>query len=125
MTCQEAERLVFPYIRDELDGDTVEAFLEHIDSCEACSEELEICFTVDVGLKKLDSGTGAYDIAGDLERKLEDSYDEIKRMWSFRMFKYSAATLGLMGLALTFLVQCRVWWQQGIFYGDREGNNWF
>ena len=25
MTCQEAERLVFPYIRDELDGDTVEA----------------------------------------------------------------------------------------------------
>ena len=115
MTCQEAERLVFPYIRDELDGDTVEAFLEHIDSCEACSEELEICFTVDVGLKKLDSGTGAYDIAGDLERKLEDFYDEIKRMWSFRMFKYSAATLGLMGLALTFLVQCRVWWQQGIF----------
>ena len=35
MTCQEAERLVFPYIRDELDGDTVEAFLEHIDSCKA------------------------------------------------------------------------------------------
>ena len=54
MTCQEAERLVFPYIRDELDGDTVEAFLEHIDSCEACSEELEICFTVEMCIR--DSG---------------------------------------------------------------------
>lgn len=115
MTCQEAERLVLPYIRDELDGDTVEAFLAHIDSCEACSEELEIYFTVDVGLKKLDEGTGAYDIAGELERKLENSYEEVKSMWNFRMFKYSAATLGFMGLMVTFLVQCRIWWQQGLF----------
>lgn len=33
MTCQEAERLVTPYIRDELSGDELEAFLNHIDEC--------------------------------------------------------------------------------------------
>ena len=41
MTCQEAERLVTPYIRDELSGDELEAFLNHIDECPNCREELE------------------------------------------------------------------------------------
>ena len=50
MTCQEAERLVTPYIRDELAGDELEAFLNHIDECPNCREELEIYFMVDVGL---------------------------------------------------------------------------
>ena len=44
MTCQEAERLVTPYIRDELAGDELEAFLNHIDECPNCREELEIYF---------------------------------------------------------------------------------
>ena len=69
MTCQEAERLVTPYIRDELSGDELEAFLNHIDECPNCREELEIYFMVDVGLKQLDNGSGTYDIAGDLENR--------------------------------------------------------
>ena len=49
MNCQEAERLVTPYIHGELDEDTLEKFLEHIETCENCQEELEIYFTVDSG----------------------------------------------------------------------------
>ena len=58
MTCQEAERLVTPYIRDELAGDELEAFLNHIDECPNCREELEIYFMVDVGLRQLDHDSG-------------------------------------------------------------------
>ncbi len=58
MTCREAERLVTPYIQDKLSGDELEAFLEHLEHCRNCQEELEIYFMVDVGLKQLDTGSG-------------------------------------------------------------------
>ena len=63
MTCKEAENLVIPYIRHELDDDVrMEEFLDHIDSCENCREELEIYYTVEAGIRQLDSVTGNYNI---------------------------------------------------------------
>lgn len=109
MTCQEAERLVTPYIRDELSGDELEAFLNHIDECSNCREELEIYFMVDVGLKQLDNGSGTYDIAGDLERKIEDSYMKVSHMWMFRVFRYAVNTLSVMAMAVMVLLQFRIW----------------
>lgn len=109
MTCQEAERLVTPYIKDELSGDELEAFLNHIDECESCREELEIYFMVDVGLRQLDYGSGTYDIAGDLERKIEDSYAKVSHMWMFRVMRYAVNTLGIMALVVTALLQFRIW----------------
>ena len=46
MTCREAERLVTPYIQDKLSGDELEAFLEHLEHCRNCQEELEIYFSL-------------------------------------------------------------------------------
>ena len=71
MTCKEAENLVMPYIRHELDVGQMEEFLEHIDTCQECREELEIYYTVFLGLRQLESGTGMYDVAGALEESLD------------------------------------------------------
>lgn len=109
MTCQEAERLVTPYIRDELAGDELEAFLNHIDECPNCREELEIYFMVDVGLRQLDHDSATYDIAGDLEHKIEESYLKVSHMWMFRMFHYAVNTLGVMAVIVTALLQFRIW----------------
>lgn len=109
MTCQEVERMVTPYINDELSGDELEAFLDHIDGCKNCQEELEIYFMVDVGLRQLDQGSGTFDIAGALERKIEDSYGKVSRMWALRTFKYAANTLSAMALIVTILLQFRIW----------------
>ena len=51
MTCQEAEKLVVPYIKDELSPMELEEFIDHIKNCPNCREELEIHYMVDVGLK--------------------------------------------------------------------------
>ena len=42
MTCQEAEKLVVPYIKDELSPMELEEFIDHIKNCPNCREELEI-----------------------------------------------------------------------------------
>ena len=109
MTCQEAERMVTPYINDELTGDETEAFLKHIETCGNCQEELEIYFMVDVGLKQLDRGYGTFDIAGALEGKIEDSYARVSRMWAFRTLRYSVNTLSVMAVAVMILLQFRLW----------------
>ena len=59
MTCVEAEKMVVPYMKDELSPTELEDFLDHIHTCENCREELEIHYMVDVGLKKLDVALGS------------------------------------------------------------------
>lgn len=108
MTCQEAERMVTPYINDELTGDELEAFLNHLEECKSCQEELEIYFMVDVGVKKLDED-GTFDIAGDLKKKIEDSYSRISFMWGLRIVKYAVNTLVVMALFVIVLLQFRIW----------------
>ena len=89
MTCREAERLVTPYIQDKLSGDELEAFLEHLEHCRNCQEELEIYFMVDVGLKQLDTGSGTFDIMGALQKRIAESYARVRRMWRFRKMEYA------------------------------------
>ena len=106
MTCREAERLVTPYIQDKLSGDELEAFLEHLEHCRNCQEELEIYFMVDVGLKQLDTGSGTFDIMGALQKRIAESY---ARVWRFRKMEYAVNTLGVMAVLVTVMLQVRIW----------------
>ena len=59
-SCREIEKMVMPYINHQLDEVQLEQFLKHIKSCSSCREELEIYYTVSLGLRQLDSGSGVY-----------------------------------------------------------------
>lgn len=113
MTCQEAEKMVIPYINDELTVSQMEDFLDHIETCANCREELEIHYMVDIGLKKLDEADATYDIVGDLRRKLEDSYSVLRRCLMFQITRYAVSTLMTMALIVTVLLQVRIWNQAG------------
>lgn len=54
MDCKTAQSLVIPYINDQLSDEETEDFLEHIENCKECYEELEIHFAVHYALQKLD-----------------------------------------------------------------------
>jgi len=113
MTCAEAEKLVIPYINDKLSLTELEDFIDHVETCEKCREELEIHYMVDVGLKKLDDDDATYDIVGDLKRKLEDSASVLKRVLAFQVAGYAVGTLMNMALLLMVLLQMRIWQQTG------------
>lgn len=109
MTCQEAERMITPYLKDELTGDELEGFLNHLEECKSCQEELEIYFMVDLGVKQLDSDNEKIDIVKDLEQKIEESYSKVTRMWFFRIFRYAVNTLMVMAVIVMILLQFRIW----------------
>ena len=116
MTCKEAESLVMPYIRHEIDIQEMEDFLEHIDGCENCREELEIYYMVEEGIRQLDSDTDTDrdNIKGDMEADIITSRQQIYRVHLLSALRYAADTLIAMSLVVMFLLQMRIWWQQGI-----------
>ena len=114
MTCKEAERLVMPYIKDELTDEELREFLEHMGSCTDCREELEIYFTVDVGIRQLDSETGNYNIKGALEAAIEQSRQRLQVIRCIKIARYAVSTVSIMALVLTVLLQCRIWMQWGL-----------
>lgn len=109
MTCVEAEKMVVPYMKDELSPTELEDFLDHIHACENCREELEIHYMVDVGLKKLDEADGTYDIVGDLKRKVAESYRSLRHISMFQITTYAVSTLTGMALIVMILLQLRIW----------------
>ena len=117
MTCKEAENLVMPYIRHELDVGQMEEFLEHIDTCQECRDELEIYYTVEVGIRQLDldTDTDRYNIKGDMESDIIASRQEIYRARFISILHYAADTLMVMSLVVMLILQARIWWQTGIF----------
>lgn len=46
LTCREAEKMVMPYIDEQLSEKGLDEFLAHIQACDSCKEELEIYYTV-------------------------------------------------------------------------------
>ena len=114
MTCKEAESLVMPYIKNELTDEELFEFLEHIEHCPECREELEIYFTVDVGIRQLDSETGNYNIKGALETAIEQSRERLEAVRLVKIVRYAVSTLSVMALINTVLLQCRIWLQSGL-----------
>ena len=80
MDCKMAQSLVIPYINDQLDDETLEGFLNHIKGCKECYEELEIYFTIQYALQKLDEdGKVSFNIQTMLNENLKASRKLVKR----------------------------------------------
>lgn len=53
MTCEEAQRLIKPYIRGELKTDVAAMFAEHISGCKCCKDELEVIYCLITAIRQL------------------------------------------------------------------------
>lgn len=54
ISCRKAESMITPYITRTLDSDDLEDFLEHVEKCSSCYNELETSFIINEGLRQLD-----------------------------------------------------------------------
>lgn len=50
MDCKEAQRLVRPFLRDELDEHVKNEFIMHVNSCKDCMEDLKLDFLITEGI---------------------------------------------------------------------------
>lgn len=113
MLCKEAQRLIVPYIKEELTDEELEKFLGHVNSCPDCMEELEIYFMVEAGIRQLDSETGSYDIKGALTSALEQSGQRLRVVRLVKIVKYAVSALSVAAFLITVFLQYRIWLQKG------------
>lgn len=106
MDCREAQSMIVPFIEDKLSIEQKEAFLEHIEHCSSCYDELEVYFIVYSGLKQLDADTpDISDFKGELKRYIEVQKADIAHAHSkkvkFRMIvALSAVILVIVGIGI-------------------------
>lgn len=118
MTCREAQRLIMPYINGTITDEELAEFLKHIDSCPECREELEIYYTVDVGIRQLDEETGIYNIKGALETALEVSRQRVHTLYLIQTARYAVNTLCFWVILVMLIMQLRICddlWLWGLF----------
>lgn len=77
MKCKEAEKLIVPFISEEIETRDLEEFLIHIEECEQCREELSIQYLVAEGLQRLEEGS-TFDLQSELENRLDFAQSRIR-----------------------------------------------
>ena len=58
MNCQTAESMVNRYIEHDLSVNELEDFLDHVENCPSCYDELETYFIVHAAMRQLDEESG-------------------------------------------------------------------
>lgn len=97
--CLQVTKMIPAFIADELSYEDLERFMEHIEECEACREELSIQFLVEVGLNSLEAGN-----TFDLQQELNVALEEVeKRVQIYRFFRQSVFVLGCIGIAAALI----------------------
>ncbi len=100
MDCKEFEKMIPAFLENALSYKATKRFLEHVDSCPECQEELTIKVLVSEGMARLEEGS-AFDIQKELDRHIQEAH---KRIRLHKMFKYASITLEIVAFIAIVLV---------------------
>ncbi|NLL79814.1 MAG: zf-HC2 domain-containing protein [Clostridiales bacterium] len=104
MECREAERLVGKFIDDEMDSVELSDFLEHVEHCGSCMEELSIQFLVEEGMHRLEEGN-TFDLQNELLSRLDAARKQVmRRKTVFKALYYGEMAAIILILILTIVV---------------------
>jgi hypothetical protein len=96
MTCKDADKAIARFLDDDLDNRELADFLNHIETCPECKEELTIQFLVKVGMQRLEDGN-TFNLKAELDMLLRDAR---KKLLGRRYLVLTSYILELLVLAL-------------------------
>ncbi|MDO4305677.1 MAG: zf-HC2 domain-containing protein [Eubacteriales bacterium] len=105
MNCRAAEGMVMRYINHTLSIEEMEEFLEHVQSCCSCYDELETYFIVHEAIVQLDEdeGDAVLDLQHLLEQDLKKSRRYIRKKKAVRFFLAAAFVVLIAALIALFV----------------------
>lgn len=103
--CKQMEKLIPQFLDDDLDNQDLADFLNHIDNCPECKEELTIQFLVRVGMQRLEDGN-TFNLVKELERELADAKKKMHRRKTLVLISYilEIAVAALFALCLLLAI---------------------
>ena len=129
MNCLEAQRLMRPFLENQINDQTLEDFIDHIESCDSCREELELNLAVFCTLEQsqqqgtardsLRTGEGNtefdnedYNFPRKLEKRLQKARRSLQRNRLSRFLKAGIALVSGMFLVFVLFVSVRMYLDQ-------------
>lgn len=86
MNCLEAQSNIVAFIEDKLEDEKMLEFIRHIRNCDNCAEELEIYYTLMVGMKQLDEQENlSSNFQEELNKKIDIQYNRIRTKKQVKM----------------------------------------
>jgi hypothetical protein len=102
MTCKDAEKLISPFLSDDLDNRELSEFLKHVENCPECKEELTIQFLVLVGMKRLEDGN-TFNLRNELDNMLKGAKKKLRNRKYLVILSYVLELL-VAAMAVTTIV---------------------
>ena len=94
----EAQSYIMPFIEGTIPDNKQEGFVMHMKNCKKCHDELEIYYTLLVGMKQLDDRV---ELSSDFNRDLEDALNAMgHHVRKRKNFKFSAFSVFMAALVL-------------------------
>jgi predicted anti-sigma-YlaC factor YlaD len=103
MNCKETEKSIPSFLKGELEGDRLAEFVEHIEQCPECKEELSIQFLVTEGMEKLEEGS-SFNLQKALHDRMEESRRYIRMNRLLRRTLYWLEALVIVVIAVAFCI---------------------
>ncbi|MBR2188838.1 MAG: zf-HC2 domain-containing protein [Eubacterium sp.] len=105
---KEAAEMIPRYLEDDLKEKELRRFLEHVQSCHLCYEELETAFMVDRTVRYLDDemdddGPGSYNLTEMMQNDIREKRAELVRKKITRRAFLVLVTLAAVVVALMLL----------------------
>lgn len=101
MTCKETEKMIPFFLQDDLETEELREFMEHIEECDDCREELTIQFLVTEGMSRLEEGN-VFDLQNELRYRMDEAEHVLKRRENMQWLLYCLE--GLVVLAIIILI---------------------
>ena len=91
----EAQSYIMPFIEGKIPDNKQEDFVMHMKNCKKCHEELEIYYTLLVGMKQLDNRTKlSTDFNKDLENELKAMGHHVRKRKNVKVSAFSIIMAG-------------------------------
>lgn len=103
MNCKEAERDITRFLNYNMDDRDLEGFIEHMETCRSCYEELAIQYLVETGMERLEEG-GGFDLTAELAARMKAAKRRITVRRKILDIVLGAVSLGIIGLLLSLLI---------------------
>ncbi len=113
MNCRECQTRVSDYLNDKLEKRELESFINHVNSCKDCYEELEIMFTLTVGLMQLEEDEeehiSSYNFKVALKDKLTHELRECINYRVFYNYRNTIIALAYVCVLIGVIIQMLTW----------------
>lgn len=109
MDCRLTQQMIARYMKHDLEPEEMENFIQHVKGCSECYEELEIYYTIESGLRQLDSEVMNFqNLKNRLDGELYYAETSLKRHRRFKVFGYTINTLAFWGVIYSIALVLRI-----------------